>query len=459
MKFYGCESQRRSLHNMIDRRGHQVSLIYGRKRIGKSELIKQVLRESPVKSIYYECKQTTEPNNMDNLAVLISECFHFPKPSFSSLEELLNDLFQHAEGEPLILVLDEYPYLRETTVGLDSILQSLIDKYRDSSELKLILCGSYVYIMKSLLESQNPLYGRVDLTIDLKQMDYYESAMFYPSFSNEDKVRLYSVFGGIPYYNKLIDERLSVKENIIELIASPGARLENEVEMYLRSEIAKINNVNEVFEALAKGFSKFHDLLSQSHVSSGPTLIDVLKRLIKMEVVQKEAPINDEKNKRKSGYHIIDNLSLFYYRYIYRFSSQLSIMDPEVFYARYIEHDFETDYVPHLFESICKQYLIRQNRLGKLAIPFEKIGKYYYDDPITRTNGEFDIVTQDPEGYIFYEAKFRKAPLTQSMIEQEIEQVKAARLDCYRYGFFSRSGFESKPSDDMIFITLDDLYS
>ncbi len=79
--------------------------------MAKASLIKQVLRESPVKSIYYECKQITEPNNMDNLAVLISECFHFPKPSFSSLEELLNDLFQHTEGEPLILVLDEYPYL------------------------------------------------------------------------------------------------------------------------------------------------------------------------------------------------------------------------------------------------------------------------------------------------------------------------------------------------------------
>ncbi len=459
MQFYGRDSQRHLLHQLIKRNKLQVGLIYGRKRVGKSELIKQVLRESPIRSIYCLCKQTTEPNNMDSLAVLISECFHFPKPSFSSLEELLNDLFQHTENEPLILVLDEYPYLRKTTVGLDSILQSLIDKYRDSSELKLILCGSYVDIMKSLLESQNSLYGRVNLTIDLKQMDYDESAMFYPSFSNEDKVRLYSVFGGIPYYNKLIDERLSVKDNIMELIASPGARLENEVEMYLRSEIAKINNANEVFEALAKGFSRYHDLLSQSHVSSGPTLIDVLKRLIKMEVVQKETPINDEKNKRKTGYHIIDNLSLFYYRYIYRFSSQLSVMDPEVFYARYIEHDFETDYVPHLFERICKQYLIRQNRSGKLAIPFEKIGKYYYDDPITRTNGEFDIVTKDPEGYIFYEAKFRKATLTESMIEQEIEQVKAAKLNCYRYGFFSRSGFESEPSDDMIFITLDDLYS
>jgi AAA+ ATPase superfamily predicted ATPase len=149
-------------------------------------------------------------------------------------------------------------------------------------------------------------------------MDYYESALFYDTFSNEDKVRLYSVFGGIPYYNRLIDKNKSVKENIIELIASPGARLENEVSMYLNSEISKITNANEVFEALAKGYSKYKDILDQSNVSSGPTLIDTLDKLIKMDVVKKEAPINDENNKRKAGYFVSDNLSLFYYKYIYR---------------------------------------------------------------------------------------------------------------------------------------------
>jgi hypothetical protein len=149
-------------------------------------------------------------------------------------------------------------------------------------------------------------------------MDYYESALFYDTFSNEDKVRLYSVFGGIPYYNRLVDKKKSVKENIIELIASPGSRLENEVSMYLNSEISKITNANEVFEALAKGYSKYKDILDQSNVSSGPTLIDTLDKLIKMDVVKKEAPINDENNKRKAGYFVSDNLSLFYYKYIYR---------------------------------------------------------------------------------------------------------------------------------------------
>lgn len=458
MKFYGREQQQKKLKRVLAKNELQVTLIYGRRRVGKSELIKQCLLSQDVPKLNYECKQTTEMNNVESLSALISENFGLPILGFGSMEALLDYLFRRAEKEQLILVLDEYPYLRETVTGIDSILQSLIDRYKDTTHLKLVLCGSYVEIMKSLLARENPLYGRVDLAIDLKPMDYYESAMFYPSFSSEDKVRLYSVFGGIPYYNRLVDPALSVRENIQELISAPGARLENEVSMYLKSEISKIANANEVFEALSKGFSKYSDLLSQSHVSSGPTLVDVLEKLIRMEVVEKQAPINDADNRRKSGYFIVDNLSLFYYRYIFRFLSQRNVLEEDVFYDRYINEDFETQYVPRIFENICKQYLIRQNRTGKIEPPFDKIGKYYYDDPKIRSNGEFDTVTEDPLGYIFYESKFRKEPVSLAMIHKEIKQVRATGLNCYKYGFFSRSGFQCEPTDHMIFIHLDDLY-
>ena len=106
------------------------------------------------------------------------------------MESLLRFLFRTSEKKPLILVLDEYPYLRENAKGLDSVLQSVIDEYRDRSNMKLIICGSYVDTMKELLAKQNPLYGRIDLTLNLKPMDYYESALFYPAFSDEDKVRI-----------------------------------------------------------------------------------------------------------------------------------------------------------------------------------------------------------------------------------------------------------------------------
>jgi len=81
-------------------------------------------------------------------------------------------------------------------------------------------------------------------------------------------------------------------------------------------------------------------------------------------------------------------------------------------------------------------YLINQNRRGLLDEPFEKTGRYSYDDPVKRKNGEFDIVTEDLKGYISYKVKFRNHPVTMSMINEEIEQVLASGLNCYRYGFF-----------------------
>lgn len=212
MKFYGREVERKKLYSMFHTDGQMIALIYGRRRIGKSELIRQALKETEIRSIYYECKQTTERNNVDSLSELVGEVFNFPKPMFADMESLLKFLFERSEKEPLILVLDEYPYLRENVKGLDSVLQSVIDRYKDTSNIKFIICGSYVDTMKALLAKQNPLYGRIDLTLNIKPMDYYESALFYADFSNEDKVRLYSVFGGIPYYNRLIDGKKSVRD-------------------------------------------------------------------------------------------------------------------------------------------------------------------------------------------------------------------------------------------------------
>ncbi len=458
MNFIGREKQLKQILKEMKSDSFNVSLIYGRRRIGKSELVKQAVRNSDAKVIYYECRQITEESNVKNICSIIEEVFNLPKVGFTTAEEVLEYIFKKACEEKIVLILDEYPYFRENVKGLDSILQALIDGYKEESKLSLILLGSYIEVMKTLVSESNPLYGRSDLVIDLKQMDYYESAQFYPNFTNEDKVRMYSVLGGIPYYNRLVDDTKSVKENIINLIASSGARLENEIPLYLNSEISKLTNANEVFATLALGYSKYSDILNQSHVSSSPTLADVLDKLIKMDIVEKVTPINDENNKKKAGYYITDNLALFYFRYIFKYSSQMEIMDEEVFYDKYIATDFEEWFVPDRFEKICSQYLIRQNRLGKIEPVIEKIGKYYYDNPKNRTNGEFDVVTYDKNGFVFYEVKFRKHPLSDVKIEEEISQVAETGLNCYKYVFFSRSGFEGKETENIKFVNLDELY-
>ena len=458
MKFIGRIEELKRLNKIINSKDLATALIFGRRRVGKSELVKYSLKENNEVKIYYECKEVSEKSNVQGLSDILSEELNLPRLKFEDIESILKYIFELSINKKIILVLDEYSYLKKTINGIDSILQVLIDKYKDKSKLSLIILGSYVDIMKSMLLHSNPLYGRIDLTIELKPMDYYDSSLFYPNFSSEDKIKIYSVFGGIPYYNRLIDDSKSVKENIIELIASNGARLENEVSMYLNSEISKIVNANEVFEALAKGYSRYSDLLSQSHVSSGPTLIDVLDKLIRMGVVVKISPINDSNNKKKFGYYISDNLSLFYYRYIFKYLSQMKIMNADFFYSKYIEQDFEQQYVPHVFETICMQYLIRKNKKGEINPVFEKIGKYYYDNPKEHTNGEFDVVTQDEKGYVFYEVKFRKNPINASIIENEIKQVKSTGLNCYKYVFISKSSFLYDRNENVDFIELDNFF-
>jgi hypothetical protein len=458
LKFIGRKTELAKLKSFFKDELSHCALIYGRRRIGKSELIKQSIKEFGKNGLYYECKQTSEKNNVESLSEILSYQLGFPKLAFNSLEELVDFLFKYSKDKKIILVFDEYSYLQDTIKGLDSILQTLIDKYSEQSGLKIIICGSFIDSMKSLLSNQNPLFGRVDLVLNLKQMDYYESSLFYKTFSNEDKIRLYSVFGGVPYYNRLINPNKSVKGNIIELIASKGSRLEMAIPMNLKSEISKLINANEVFEVLAKGFTKFSDILSQSHVSSSPTLADILEKLIKMEIVKKEAPINDEQNKKKAGYYINDNFSLFYYKYIFNHLSQLNIMSENDFYEKYINDDFEKKYVPKIFEKVCREYLIRQNLKGKLEEPFEKIGKYYFDNPVEKTNGEFDIVTWSQKGYVFYEAKFTKEPISSKVINKEIEQVNNSGLSAIKYGFISKSGFKTIRNNTIIKITLDDLF-
>ncbi len=459
MEFIGREAELARIGEAISDEGQNNVLVYGRRRVGKSELIKRTLNlSSQTTSIYYECRQTSEQDNVQSLTTLASEALGFPPLALGGIRELIDFLFEQARERSIVLVLDEYPYLRDAMKGLDSVLQTAIDRNREASRLKIILCGSYVEVMRSLLESSNPLYGRIDLSLELGPMDYYDAARFYPAFSPEDKVRLYSVFGGIPYYNRLIDQSMTVNENIIKLITAPGARLENEVPLYLGSEISKISNANEVFGALAQGYSRWRDLLDQSHVSSGPAMADVLAKLGDMSLVQKRAPINDPENKRKSGYYIVDPLTLFYYRYVFRYSSQRQLLDPEAFFDRFVSRDFEDNHVPHMFEEVCRQYLVRQNRKGLIDPPFDAIGKYWYDDPMRHASGEFDVVTHDPCGYVFYEAKFRKTPVTQKMIDDEISQVEATGLDCHRYGFFSRSGFDAEPDERTTLIDLSDMF-
>lgn len=455
--FYGRKEELETLKNAYSNDSFESIAIYGRRRIGKSELIKESYKELNCKKIYYECKKASEEFNVSAIADKLAEVFDIPKPDFKTLDSVLRFIFERAINEKIIFVLDEYPYMRGNSDFLDSIIQGAIDDYKNKAKAKLILCGSYIDIMEQILGSKSPLYGRFTYKLNIKQMNYLEASLFYKNATNEDKVKYYSVFGGVPYYNQFIDDSLTVKENIINLVIGTKARLLSEAEGFLNEEITKLNNANECFTAIAEGNTKFNDILQKSRVSSSPTLSDVLKKLIDMDVIEKIYPINDE-NEKKSYYNIIERLSLFYYRYIFKRGSYFNVMSPEDFYDEFISDDFENYYVPKEFENIAKQYLIIQNKNKKINPPLYKVGKYYYDLPKEKKNGEFDVVTFSKNGYDFYEVKFTEKPISDKVVNEEIYQLEKANIKYNRLGFVSRSGFNISNSNDYILIELNDMF-
>ena len=458
MEFVGREFELKTLADAFDNDRYEGILVYGRRRVGKTELLKEAIRKSGITALYYECKKVSELSNVMGLSEVLARAYNIPVPYFDSFEKALDFIFTRSEKEKTILILDEYPYLKEKLTGCDSIVQSVIDRHIHEANIKFILCGSYMDTMKDLMSESNPMYGRLPLKLNVKPLDYYDSARFYTSFSSEDKVKLYSVFGGIPFFLQFIDAEKNVKENIIDLIASPNARLLNEVEQAIGIEIGKMTNANETFMAIASGNHSFSDILNKSHVSSSPTLADVINKLVDMEIVERTVPIN-EKNSNHALYYISDRLSLFYYTYIFRRGSFFNTMPPETFFDEFISRNFETQYVPKAFEQIAKQFLLRQNLRGKIDPVLYAIGKYYYNDPVRKRNGEFDVVTLNKNGYDFYEVKFTSAPVDDSVVEEEKKQLEMAPIEYRKIGFFSRSGFEINNRDGLILYTLEDLYS
>ena len=458
MPFFGRKKEFGLLKDFYHDQRENLAVVCGRRRVGKSELLRASLGGGDLPFVFLQCRTTSIQSNVDDLMQLARTEFGLPELHLSDLEGALKAIFGFMEGRRSVLVLDEYPHLRGLLPGCDAVIAHLLDAYRDSG-LKLVLCGSSLEVMKALTEERSPLKRKVGLNLHVEPMDYFDSALFYPDFSNEDKVRLYSVFGGMPFYNAKIDSSLSVRDNIIRLLAAPDAVLADEVGYLLMSEISKTSSAERVFEALAGGAVRFSEILEASQFSSSPALVDILKKLVGMELLRKVSPINDEHNKKRATYGFNDNLFHFHYRYVFRHQSRLKVWPAERVWDECMAEDFEFRYVPTVFEDIVKQFLLRENQAGRMEAPFFKIGSYGLDLPKERRRCEFGVVTEGAGGFAAYECDFQERPLTEAQVAEKIERVKASPLPAHRFGFVARAGFDHVlEGADRRFYDLDDLY-
>lgn len=458
--FIGRDNELKGLSEKLNNDRFESILIYGRRRIGKTELIKEAIKKLNCVSIYFECKLSLLNENLIDFNNEVNRVLNCDF-RFDSFKKILKFLFDYSRKEKIVLVIDEFPYLLQSKALIISDIRDLIDEYCMNSKMKIILSGSLVQVMKNLNDSSSEIYGRFTSIIPLTAFDYFDSSKFYDNYSNEEKILMYSVFGGVAFFNSLIDSSLTPLDNIKKLILNKNSILQLEVENMVISEVSKISLANSVVNIIGEGNTKYSDIVNRltSNKSEKVNPDYIIKKLIDLEIIEKVYPINEKNNKKRTFYRFKDNLMEFYYRYIYRYKNANSYLTVDDFYDEFVKEDLLSKYLPLKFENISKEFLIRANQKHKISPLFYDIGTYFFNDSKLKINRRFDLVTEDKNGYIAYECKFKDKPLSNKTINEEEYQMISSGLNVYKLGFISKSGFEKNIDQDRYnLFSLDDFY-
>ena len=297
--------------------------------------------------------------------------------------------------------------------------------------------------MKDLIEEKNALFGRFNKVIELKELSYLEASMFYPNKSNYEKVAFFAVFGGSPFVNEQINPNLSLKENIVSTLLNKNSALYNYASSLLISDLSGQIQANKIFSALGNGRKSYKELEEMLDKNKTGLLSKQLKPLLEIELVKKIGPINKINDAKKAKYEINDNLLRFYFKYVLSNQYLFDYKDADLIYDEEIEPTI-TSYISYRFEELCKDFMwgyVNKNKIKNVV----DIGRYYFDDPSTKTNGEFDLAVLNKDGSVqIIEAKYLSDKVTNQIVNKELHQIKSIKeLRIDKVGFISINGFEN----------------
>lgn len=437
--FIGREHELSVLNKLYMSDKFEFAVIYGRRRVGKTALINQFISDK--KAIYFMGVESNAKQNLENFSKNIMECGLGIQTDtvFLSFQAALEYVFQMAEKERLILAIDEYPYVARTSKSLASTLQLLIDKYKDTSKLMLILCGSSMsYMEDHVLAYKAPLYGRRTAQMKILPFDFEDTCRYFKNFSDEDKALIYGIVGGTPQYLLQMDDKLSISDNIKNTFLNPASSLYEEPENLLKQEVREPALYNAIITAIANGASRMVEISTKVGEDTS-VCATYLKNLIALGLVQKETPYG-EKASRKSVYTIDDNMFRFWYRFVPANNSIIARGAADLVYKR-IEPCL-SDYMGKVFEEICKQYLWKLLLSGKSPVEFTKLGRWWGTDPKEKKQTEIDIMgEQDKDTALFGECKWTNEKVDAGVLETLIKRSQLFHYKNTRLYLFSKSGF------------------
>ena len=401
--FFGRSNEINKLNEMYNSDNFELAIIYGRRRVGKTTLIREFIKEK--KSIFFAASESTAEVNLASLSRAIGG--KNDSPIYQDYESAFSALFEMANDERLIFVIDEYPYLAESNKAISSLLQIAIDHNRDTSKIMIILCGSSMSFMENqVLGYESPLYGRRTAQFKILPFDFFDSLPFLDGFSVVDKAVLYGVTGGIPEYLNKIKHDKSVRENIIDLFFTPSGHFFEEPSNLMKQELREPSTYNAIIESIASGASRLNEIATKSKLESNKCA-KYLASLISLGLVRKEYPYGETTSK-KSIYRLEDNMFRFWYRFVFTNESAIIVGMGDAVYDNEVEPQLGA-YMGLIFEDICKQWLFEQAKKNALPFFIGSIGRWWGTDSKTRQQVEIDIMAAKKDNAIFAECKWKNA--------------------------------------------------
>lgn len=454
--FIGRDYEISTLNNLYAENKFQLAIIYGRRRVGKTTLLTKFIENKA--SIFFSASESSDKINLEHFSREVLTFFGTldTMSKFDSWETAFRYIAREAVERQIVLVIDEFPYLSESNSSLMSTMQNIIDHQLKNGRLFLVLCGSYMSFMeREVLGYKSPLFGRRTSQLKIEPFDYYDSSKFYPNYNSIDKIVAYGIFGGTPHYLAKIDPKLSISDNISKCFLDRSAYLYDEPTAILKQELREPAMYNSIIEAIANGASKLNEIGTKVG-EDGNKCGKYIKSLIELGFLAKEQPYGADKNSHKTVYSISDNLFKFWYKFIFTNQSMIEAGMSKVVLEQIIIPNLET-YIGHTFENVCKEFLWRENKAGRLPIFFERAVRFWGTDSRKREQFEIDIVAGRKGEAIFCECKWRNETVKSSVLRDLMDKSNNLAVEKKYYALFSKRGFSIDDPNILLF-TPDALY-
>lgn len=438
--FYGRKTELNTLNTLYESEKFEFAVIYGRRRVGKTMLLNEFCEGR--KAIFFTGIEASVSENLSQLSQTVLEYSGGPDSTFENFEKIFSYIDSLAQKERMVFVIDEYPYLAKADPSIPSLMQKHIDHVWKNSKLMLILCGSSMSFMENqVLGYKSPLYGRKTSQMKIQPFDFFESRDLCPNFSPEQQAILYGTLWGVPEYYMHINSRKDLHANLIDLFFRPGGRLFEEPMNLLKQEMRAPATYNAVITAIAHGASRLNEIATKTGLETGAAS-NVLSSLMELGIIRREIPAT-EKSSRKTIYTINDTMYRFWFTFVWNYQTNINRGVGDLVYRKFVE-DKISEYMGHIFEDICLQYLYTEKGLKELPFLPENIGRWWGNNPQKKREEEIDIFGFAEDKQLFCECKWTNKLVDTNVMDELFDRAELLGKGEKHFIFFSKSGFTKK---------------